>query len=141
MPHQILAVTFKEIADPVNQLYWSRISTDKETSNVLRKMADQDLIVHSQDLRLLRRHTIKTKVCKVCHGGLVQKRMDGRDVVVCAANPAHEGFIGKSQALTLERQRRRDASEVLRNYPQFNPPSATETAQQSIDLLWGPERR
>jgi hypothetical protein len=92
--------------------------------------------MHIQDHRLHNQRLVRTQVCKVCHGALVEKRIDGQDVVVCAADPTHEGFISQSQVLALERQQRLEAVEVLNNYPQFKPPT-TETAQQSIDLLWG----
>jgi ssDNA-binding Zn-finger/Zn-ribbon topoisomerase 1 len=92
--------------------------------------------MYTQDQRLSNKRTTRTQVCKVCHGALVEKHIDGQDVVVCAADPTHEGFISQNQVLALERQQRLEAVEVLSNYPKFKPPT-TETAQQSIDLLWG----
>jgi ssDNA-binding Zn-finger/Zn-ribbon topoisomerase 1 len=92
--------------------------------------------MHIQDQRLEHKRIVRTQVCKVCHGALVEKRIDGQDVVVCAADPTHQGFISQAQAIAIERKQRLETAEVLSNYPKFKPPT-TETAQQSIDLLWG----
>jgi hypothetical protein len=93
--------------------------------------------MHIQDQRLEHKRIVRTKVCKVCYGGLVEKRVDGQDVVVCATDPTHQGFISQAQAIAIKRKQRQQGHEVLMNYPQFNPSPITETCQESIDLLWG----
>ena len=88
-----------------------------------------------QDQRLANSHIVRTKVCKECWGTLVVKHIDGQEVVVCAADSIHQGFISQTQAASMKRQQQSQAAEVKRNYPKFYP-SFQETARESTDSLY-----
>jgi len=91
--------------------------------------------MHPQDQRLLNKRIIRTQVCKVCQGPLVEKHVDGQLVVLCGQDATHEGFISEAQATHLQKLQSIQAAEVRANYPQFAGPSRS-AAQDTTDL-WG----
>ncbi|MFH1560472.1 MAG: hypothetical protein ABID84_03575 [Chloroflexota bacterium] len=92
--------------------------------------------MNTQDQRLQNKRTVRTQVCEECWGRLVEKHFDGQEVVVCAADPNHQGFISEVKAIYLKRQQRLQAMEVLSNYPQLNPSPLQETVRESRDSLF-----
>ena len=92
--------------------------------------------MHIQDQRLANKRTVNKNLCKECLGPLIEKYLNGQEIVVCAANPTHVEFITEAKAANLRKLQQLQTHEVLQNYPQFNPDPVRETCQESIDSLF-----
>lgn len=92
--------------------------------------------MHIQDQRLRNRRVVKKQVCKQCFGPLVEKYVDGEEIVVCAADSTHAEFVSEHRATNIRKLQQRQTHEVLQNYPQFKPEPLQESAQESIDSLY-----
>jgi hypothetical protein len=62
---------------------------------------------------------IREYLCGVCHGRLTEIWKDDGYLVVCAADPTHEGHVSQASVIVQETQDRLRASEVLGFYGQM----------------------
>jgi hypothetical protein len=67
---------------------------------------------------------IRENLCAVCHGRLVERwQQADRYVVVCAADPAHEGQVSQASVIAQQNEDRLRSSEVMGFYAgQFGLP-------------------
>jgi hypothetical protein len=61
---------------------------------------------------------IRENLCAVCHGRLKEIWQAGDYVVVCAADPMHEGHVSQASVIAQQNEERLRSSEVLGFYAQ-----------------------
>ncbi len=81
---------------------------------------------------------VRENLCAVCHGALVERYQDGVYVVVCAADPAHGGFVSQMTVKAQDNERRLRESEVLGFYAEMFGLPRPDTAQGRA-ALYGSE--
>ena len=79
--------------------------------------------------------TIRENLCAVCHGRLVERwQQADRYVVVCAADPAHEGQVSQASVIARQNEERLRSSEVIGFYAQQFGLQRPDTKQGSRAL-------
>lgn len=79
-------------------------------------------------------HLVQTHVCAQCFGPLVERRVDGADVVLCPKACQPGGFVTREWADAQRAKGTAELDEVARNYPWLDPRPKLTHAQTMAGL-------